>query len=134
MAGKAKIDFYGSVEILKKLDEAGVDIEKEIVNALRKSTEKPSEEMLSFIRGHKRSGRTEASWGEEITSKDGVITAEFGFSIRKGGIPALFFEVGTPRKAPPASWFISNALDHNLDEIITAQNEALMTAFKNLTN
>ena len=131
---KSKIEFYGSSEIIKQLESAGADVEKEIINAIRKSAVKPSNEMLGFIRQHKRSGRTEDSFTEEIKSKDGIITAEFGFSVRKGGLAAIFHEYGTPRKAPPASYFISNAIDNNIDEIIAEQNKALLNSFKSLTN
>lgn len=133
MAGKSKIEFYGDAELLKKLENAGKNIEEEIVNAIRKSAVKPSNEMLSYIRRHRRSGRTENSFIEEVKSKDGVVTAEFGFSVRKGGLAAIFHECGTPRKAPPASYFVSNAVDNNLDSIIEEQNKALMESFKNLT-
>ena len=134
MAGKSKIEFFGSTELLKKLEEAGGNVEEAIITAIRKSAVKPSNEMLGFIRQHKHSGRTEDSFTEEIKSKDGVITAEFGFSVRKGGLAAIFHECGTPRKAPPASYFISNAIDNNIDEIIKEQNEALMKSFRSLTN
>lgn len=131
---KAKIEFYGAPELLKKIEEAGGKVEDEIIKAIRKSSEKPSEEMQSFIRKHKRTGRTEQSWTETIKSKDGVITAELGFSIRKGGMGALFHEIGTIRKAPPASYFISNAIEHSIDYIIEEQNKALQEAFKDLIN
>ena len=131
---KAKIEFYGSAEILKKIEEAGGRVEDEIIKAIRKSSERPSEEMQSFIRKHKRTGRTEQSWTETIKSKDGVITAELGFSIRKGGMGALFWNVGTPRKAHPATFFVDNAIEKNIDKIIEEQNKALQEAFKDLTN
>ena len=134
MAGKSKIEFFGSTELLKKLEEAGGNVEEAIITAIRKSAVKPSNEMLGFIRQHKHSGRTEDSFTEEIKSKDGVITAEFGFSVRKGGLPALFHNLGTPRKAPPASWFIDNAVESNIDEIIAEQNKALLESFRELTN
>ena len=134
MAGKSKIEFFGSAELLKKLEEAGGNVEEAIITAIRKSAVKPSNEMLGFIRQHKHSGRTEDSFTEEIKSKDGVITAEFGFSVRKGGLAAIFWNVGTPRKAPPASYFISNAIDNNIDEIIKEQNESLMKSFRSLAN
>lgn len=134
MSGKATIGFYGDVEFLKKLESAGANVEDEIIKAIRKSAVKPSNEMLGFIRQHRRSGKTEDSWHEEIKSKDGIITAEFGFSIRKGGLPALFHNVGTPRRAPEASWFIDNAVDNSIDEIIAEQNRALLESFRSLTN
>jgi len=134
MAGKSKIEFFGSAELLKKLEEAGGNVEEAIITAIRKSAVKPSNEMLGFIRQHKHSGRTEDSFTEEIKSKDGVIEASFGFSVRKGGLAAIFHEYGTPRRAPAASFFISNAIDNSIDSIIEEQNKALMESFKNLTN
>lgn len=127
-----KMGFYGSSELLKQIENAGGQVEDAIITAIRKSAEKPSEEMQSFIRKHRRTGQTESSWTEEIKNKDGVITAEFGFSIKKGGIAAMFWNVGTPRKAPAATYFIDNALENNIDEIIEAQNNALRQCFSNL--
>lgn len=131
---KGKIEFYGDAEILRKLEEVGANVEEAITTAIRKSAEKPADEMLSYIRKHRRSGRTENSWTESIKSKDGVITAEIGFSVRKGGLAAIFHNVGTPRKAPPASWFIDNAIERNLDAIIEAQNTAIRKLFQEVTN
>lgn len=129
---KAKIGFYGESKLIKKLEEAGANVEELIITSIRKSTEKPADEMKSFIRQHKRSGRTLESWTETIKNKNGVINAELGFSVRKGGLPAIFWEYGTPRKTPPATWFVSNAIEKNIDEIIEAQNQALRQAFKEL--
>ena len=134
MGNKSKIEFFGAAELLKQIEKAGGNVEQEIISAIRKSAEKPSNEMLSFIRQHRRSGRTENSWQEEIKSKDDVITAEIGFSVRKGGLPAIFHNVGTPRKAPAASYFVDKAVESNIDEIIKAQNEALRKAFENLVD
>lgn len=130
--GKSKIGFYGDVELIKKLENAGANIEDLIVQSLRKSVEKPSDEMLSFMRQHKRTGRTVNSWTEKLTVKDSVINFEAGFSVRKGGLPAIFWNYGTPRKAPPATWFVNNAIEKNIDEIISVQEQTLRNAFKGL--
>lgn len=129
---KASISFYGQAELLKQLESAGANLEEEIIKAIRKSAEKPSDEMLSFIRKRTRTGETEKSWTETIKNKKGVITAEFGFSVRKGGLASIFWEHGTPRKAPSAHYFVSNAIEKNMDNIIQAQNEALKNAFRSL--
>lgn len=129
---KASISFYGQAELLKQLESAGANVEEEIIKAIRKSAEKPSDEMLTFIRKRNKTGMTEKSWTETIKNKKGVITAEFGFSVRKGGIASIFWEHGTPRKTPSAHYFVSNAIEKNIDEIIQAQNEALKNAFRRL--
>lgn len=128
---KANIGFYGDVELLKRLEEAGQNVEQLIINAIQQSARKPSEEMQSFMRKHKRRKvGTLESWEETIKNKKGVINAEFGFSVRKGGLAAIFWNYGTPRNAPSAHWFVDNAIEKNIDEIIEAQNVALRKAFK----
>lgn len=128
---KANIGFYGDVELLKRLEEAGQNVEQLIINAIQQSARKPSEEMQSFMRKHKRRKvGTLESWEETIKNKKGVINAEFGFSVRKGGLASIFWNYGTPRNAPAAHWFVDNAVEKNIDSIIEAQNVALRKAFK----
>ena len=128
---KSTIGFQGDVELLKKLEEAGANVEQEIIKAIQSSARKPSDEMLTFMRKHKRRKvGTLESWEETIKSKKGVVNAEFGFSVRKGGLASIFWNYGTPRQAPSAHWFIDNAIEKNIDEIIEAQNVALRKAFK----
>lgn len=130
MGGKSKIDFYGSSELLKKLEKAGANVEKAIVNALKKSAEKPKQQMLEYMHQHKLSGATMKSFTEEIKSEGDKIYMKVGFDIKKGGLPAVFLNYGTPRIAP--SFFIDNAIENNLDEIKRVQLEALNNAFKEL--
>lgn len=130
MGGKARIDFYGSSELLKKLERAGANVEKCIVDALQKSVEKPKQEMLDYIRQHKLTGQTEDSFTTEIKHEKNNVYLKVGFDIKKGGIAAIFLNYGTPKIAP--SWFIDNAVENNLDEIKRAQIDALNKAFEEL--
>ena len=130
MGGKARIDFYGSSELLKKLERAGANVEKCIVDALQKSVEKPKQEMLDYIRQHKLTGQTEDSFTTEIKHEKNKVYLKVGFDIKKGGIAAIFLNYGTPKIAP--SWFIDNAVENNLDEIKRAQIDALNKAFEEL--
>ena len=128
--GKSRIEFFGTSEILKKIEAAGGNVEQACVDALKKSVGAPKAEMLDFIRAHKLTGQTEDSFVEEIKQDGNKIYLELGFSIRKGGIAALFLNLGTPRIAP--TWFIDNAVDHNIDAIKKAQIDALKEAFRGL--
>lgn len=130
MGGKARIDFYGSSELLKRLEAAGANVEQCIVDALQKSVEKPKEEMLQYIRQHKLTGQTEESFTTEIKHKRNKIYLKVGFDIKKGGIAAIFLNYGTPKIAP--SFFIDNAIDNNIDEIKREQLQALNEAFEGL--
>ena len=132
MANKARVQFYGTAEILKKLEKAGANIEKEIINALHKSIQKPKEEMISFMENkpEHKTGKTVASWVEEIKEENGQIIMEAGFSTRKGGIASIFWNLGTPYRTP--TFFVDEAVENNLDEIKRIQEEALKEAFKGL--
>lgn len=128
--GRGKIEFFGSSELLKKLEAAGANVEQCVIDALHKSVEKPKAEMLEYIRQHKHSGATEESFSEEIKKEGDKVFVKVGFDIKKGGLPAVFLNYGTPRIAP--SFFVDNAIDNNIDEIKRAQIDALNKAFKGL--
>ena len=128
--GKSKIEFFGTSELLKKIEKAGGNVEKACADALRASVQTPKQEMLEYIRQHHVTGQTENSFVEEIKNENGKIYCEVGFSIRKGGIAALFLNMGTPKIKP--SFFIENAVDHNIDKIKADQLKALNDAFREL--
>ena len=113
--GKSRIEFFGTSELLKKIEKAGGNVEKACENALRASVQAPKQEMLQYIQQHHLTGQTEDSFVEEIKNENGKIYCEVGFSIRKGGIAALFLNLGTPKIKP--SFFVDDAIDHNIDKI-----------------
>lgn len=122
----ARINYYGTDEVVRKLDDLGENVEDIVFNALLESAEKPKEEMLNFIKNHKRTGITEGSFKETLKKEDGKIYLEIGFDIKRGGLPALFLNYGTPRQEP--YFFIDKAIENNLDEIKKTQEEAMQRA------
>jgi HK97 gp10 family phage protein len=132
MSNKAKVEFYGTSELLKKLEKAGANLEKEIANALSRSIQKPKEDMINFMqtKPEHKTGRTVNSWTETIEEKDGVIYMTAGFSVRKGGIASIFWNLGTPYRTP--TFFVDKAVEENIDEIKKIQLETLNKAFKGL--
>lgn len=132
MSNKAKIEFFGTTELLKKLEKAGANLEKEIANALSRSIQKPKDDMINFMqtKPEHKTGRTVNSWTETIEEKDGVIYMEAGFSVRKGGIASIFWNLGTPYRTP--TFFVDKAVEENIDEIKKIQLETLNKAFREL--
>lgn len=128
--GKSRIEFFGTSELLKKIEKAGGNVEKACTDALRASVQAPKQEMLEYIRQHHLTGQTEDSFVEEIKNENGKIYCEVGFSIRRGGIAALFLNLGTPKIRP--SFFVDDAIDHNIDKIKADQLKALNDAFREL--
>ena len=126
----ARIDYYGTDELIQKLDRLGGNVDEVLASALLKSAEKPKEEMLAYIEEHKRTGLTESTFTENIEHErdSGTIYLEVGFDIKKGGLPALFLNYGTPTIEP--SFFINNAIDNNIDEIKRVQIETIEKAIK----
>ena len=130
-SGKAVLEIYGVSDLLKKIEKANGNCEEAITKAVLKSIELPKQEMLSFIKQHHRTGTTEESFTvTPIEWKDGVANVKVGFSVRKGGLPAVFLNVGTPTIAP--SFFIDNAVQNNVDEIHKIQQNALEEILKEL--
>lgn len=129
----ARIDYYGTDEVLKKLENLGVDVSDELAKALIASAEKPKAEMLDFIRQHRRTGQTEDTFVEniEVDKDNGKIYLEVGFNLKgkKPGLPALYLNYGTPFIQP--TFFIDKAIDNNIDEIKRVQQETLEKALKN---
>lgn len=132
MSNKAKIEFFGTAELLKKLEKAGANLEKEIANALSRSIQKPKDDMINFMqtKPEHKTGRTVNSWTETIEEKNGVIYMTAGFSVRKGGIASIFWNLGTPYRTP--TFFVDKAVEENIDEIKKIQLETLNKAFKGL--
>lgn len=128
--GKSRIEFFGTSELLKKIEKAGGNVEKACTDALKASVQAPKQEMLQYIQQHHLTGQTEDSFVEEIKNENGKIYCEVGFSIRRGGIAALFLNLGTPKIKP--SFFIDDAIDHNIDKIKADQLKALNDAFREL--
>lgn len=136
MAKKKKrgstVQFYGTSELLKKIEAAGGDVEGAITRAVQKSMQQPKAEMQAFfIQQHHLTGATERSFEESpIVWSSGQLKYYAGFNMKKGGIAALFFEIGTP-KMPPR-FFIYNIVKKNLTSIRDEQQKALNEAFREL--
>lgn len=128
MAGKVGIQFAGDSALLKKLEAIGANVEEACLEVIRVSAQKPKAEMLGYIRQHKLTGRTEDSFVEEYSAANGIVTANIGFNASKGGLPAIFLNVGTPTIRP--SFFIDRAVEDHLDEIRRTQLEYINRLFR----
>lgn len=125
-----RIDYYGTDEIIQKLDRLGVDVKEELKNALLKCAEKPVQEMRDFIAtNHHRTGATENSLivRTEDDDDNGKVFVRVGFNLNKEdgkpGLPALFLNYGTPTQEP--TFFINKIIENDIDEIKRIQQETL---------
>ena len=131
---KANMEFFGDVELVKKLEGMTDKVPQAIAKAMKQSAKIPADEMLSFIKQHHYTGLTEHSFEmtEPVikkTAKGGTqVVMELGFKVNKGGLGAIFLNLGGMHNPP--YFFIKNAVDNNVDRIAKAQNDALKQAIK----
>lgn len=124
----SKIKITGVSEIVKKLEKMNADVEKAVVDAVKESSKPVENELLAYIREHKYSGLTEESYVAEFRSEKGKSYVRIGFSVRDGGIAAIFLNYGTPRMAP--SYFIQHALDKYEGQINSSVQRALKELYE----
>lgn len=67
----------------------------------------------------------------QVVSEDDCLFFEYGFDVDKGGLPALFLDIGTPKIKP--TFFIFYAVENNLSKIHAIQQEELTKVLKELT-
>lgn len=137
--GNIKLEWFGFQEMLDKIEEAEKSVDDAIEKAIKKSAEPIIKDMKEFMEAHSpgganaspwATGDTLKSWDEKLTKKDGVITYEFGFNIKKGGLPAIFLNYGGFYTKPYL--FIEKALDSHIDDVKRLQEEALQEILKEL--
>ena len=128
------LNFYGLTELLQKIDDAGGSVPEALSRAIQESSAPIGADMLKFMAQHHRTGKTAASYTDVVDIKgygsSGFITYKLGFDTKKGGLPALFLDIGTPTITP--SFFVYYAIENNADNVVQAQQRALEKALKEL--
>lgn len=126
-----KLSFYGSSELLKKIDDAGGNVEDAISSAIVKSAQLPKHDMEEFMRQHRYSGLTASTMTEDrIKWIDGKCKYRVGYDIKKGGMASLFLDIGTPKMKP--HFFIYHSVEKNITRIMHLQESALQDALREL--
>lgn len=95
------IDFVGSSELLKKIEKAGGKVDEAVKKCVDNSLEQVGMKMQLFMQSHKDSGDTYESF-EKISAeiKDNIVSGQVAYSVKEGGLPAIFLDVGTPKQKP----------------------------------
>lgn len=138
------IEFYGTAELLNKIEQAAGNVNKAVEKSLRESAELPKKDMKDFIRQHRDTGITEDSFVDDLVKwKGDRLELKTGFDIEKGGLPALFLDIGTPSHSGRSgsglvtgiapTFFIYYAVANNAEAIKQKQLETLNEILKGLT-
>ena len=117
------IEMYGVSDLLK-IEAAGGKVDEAVKNAADASLKIVGDDMQDFMSKHKLTGETMSSY-EQIpaTAKNGEITAQVGYNAKKGGLPAIFLDVGTPKRK--GHFYRYYAVENNRKKIEEIQRTAL---------
>lgn len=95
------IEMYGVSEMLKSIEKAGGKVDAAVQKAVDESLKIVGDEMQAFMSGHKDTGDTMDSFERIAAKSDGnKVTGNAGYNVKKGGLPAIFLDVGTPKQKP----------------------------------
>lgn len=140
-SGSMVMEITGIDELVAELAHLGDDLRPQLLKALEESMKPVGEQMQAEMAKHTKpngkgwsTGATyEAFVSEEIKNKNpNVIGWRVGYSVRKGGLAAIFWELGGAHIAP--TWFMDKAAYDNLDAIVQKQREVLTARIEELKN
>ena len=98
---KGGIEMYGVSELLKSIEKAGGKVDEAVKKAASESLKIVGNDMQNFMSSHKDTGDTYESYEQTPTVVTGnKVEASVGYNVKKGGLPAIFLDVGTPKQKP----------------------------------
>lgn len=125
------VEMYGVSDLLKQIEAAGGKVDAAVQTAVDKSLEVVGDKMQTFMSGHKDSGDTYESFEKTATKIEGdKVTALVGYNAKNGGLPAIFLDVGTPKRKP--YFFRYYAIENSRKQIEEIQRETLTEILRGL--
>lgn len=118
------VEMYGVSDLLKKIEAAGGKVDEAVKKAVDNSLEQVGMKMQLFMLGHKETGETYSSYEQIMARMNGnKVEAVVGYNAKKGGLPAIFLDVGTPKQKP--YFFRYYAVENSRKQIEEIQRETL---------
>lgn len=125
------IEMYGVSELLKSIEAASGKVDTAVQKAVDRSLEIVGEDMQKFMQGHRDTGDTIKSYEQTPAQSDGnTVTGNVGYNVKKGGLPAIFLDVGTPKIKP--SFYRYYAVENNRKKIEEVQRATLEEILRGL--
>ena len=90
------LEITGVSELLKKIEKAKGDAVPAVAEMAKKSLEVIGENANQFMAGHKMTGDTLESYEMHARIEGDMVKGVVGYDVKKGGLPAIFLDVGTP--------------------------------------
>lgn len=129
------IEMYGVSDLLKKIEAAGGKVDEAVKKAADESLKIVGADMQAFMSKHSpgTTGTGDTYRSFEIipaTVRNGKVVASAGYNIKKGGLPAIFLDVGTPKQKP--YFFRYYAVENNRQRIEGIQRATLNEILEDL--
>lgn len=125
------IEMYGMQDLLTKIEKAGGNVNEAVKKCVDNSLEQVGLKMQLFMMEHKQTGDTYESYKQTFGKiKDGIVNGIVGYDAKKGGLPAIFLDVGTPKQKP--YFFRYYAIENSRTQIEQIQRETLNEILKEL--
>lgn len=118
------IEVYGMSELLQKIERAGGNVNAAVKKCVDRSLEQVAMKMQIFMIEHRFTGETKDSYEfvpAVITGN--TVNGIVGYDVKKGGLPAIFLDVGTPTQKP--YFFRYYAVENSNAQIRMIQKETL---------
>ncbi len=126
------VEMHGFSELLQKIEKAGGKVDEAVKRCVDNSLEQVGMKMQLFMLSHKQTGKTYDSFERvPATIKDGKVVANVGYNIEKGGLPAIFLDVGTPKQKP--KFWRYYAVENSSAQIAEIQRATLNEILEELT-
>lgn len=90
------LEITGVSELLKKIEKVNGDAVPAVAEMAKKSLEIIGKNANQFMQGHKLTGDTLESYDMHARIDGDTVKGVVGYDVKKGGLPAIFLDVGTP--------------------------------------
>lgn len=124
------LEITGVSELLKKIEKAKGDAVPAVAEMAKKSLEIIGENTNQFMKGHKLTGDTLESYDMHARIEGDMVKGVVGYDVKKGGLPAIFLDVGTPTQK--GYFWKYYAVENTRQQVEQIQQETLKKILEDL--